>query len=64
MIEYLTAIAVIFVLMLGWLLVQSMARNYARRHPEFGPLREDGDGCGSSCGCASNGQCKRNLPKE
>jgi len=64
MIEYLTAIAVIFVLMLGWLLVQSLGRSFARRHPEFGPLREDGDGCGSRCGCAGKGQCKRNLPEE
>jgi len=65
MIEYLTAIAVIFILMLGWLLVQAIARNFARRHPEYGPFREEGAGCGSSCGCANKGQCsKRNLPAE
>jgi len=65
MTEYLTAIAVIFMLMIGWLLVQAIARNYARHHPEFGPFREDGAGCGSRCGCANKGQCsKQNLQKE
>lgn len=38
----------------GWLWVQAAARRFAARHPEFGPPREDGAGCGS---CADHGRC-------
>ena len=56
--KYLLAMGVILLLMLGWLAVQQLARLYARQHPEFGPLREEGSGCGSSCGCHGKSSCK------
>jgi len=45
------AVAAILTLLLGWLAVQRLARLFAKRHPELGPAREEGQGCGSSCGC-------------
>lgn len=55
--KYLLAMGLILLLLLGWIAVQQMARLYARRHPEFGPAREEGGGCGSSCGC-HGGKCQ------
>ncbi|HWS13163.1 MAG TPA: hypothetical protein VN279_10220 [Rhodocyclaceae bacterium] len=54
MLTYLITIGLIFVLLTGWIVVQQAAKLYARRHPEFGPCREEGAGCGS-CG----GSCSR-----
>jgi len=54
MLTYLITIGLIFVLLTGWIVVQQAAKIYARRHPEFGPCREEGTGCGS-CG----GSCSR-----
>jgi hypothetical protein len=58
MASYLTAIALLFVLLVGWILVQQFARLFARRHPEWGPYREK-VGCGGCGGgkCADDG-CK------
>ncbi|MCW8825256.1 MAG: chemotaxis protein [Gammaproteobacteria bacterium] len=53
------AVAGILLLMMGWLVVQQLARAFAKRHPELGPLREEGQGCGSSCGCQGKGSCKK-----
>ena len=53
------AIASIMLLLTGWLGVQHIARIYAARHPEFGPAREEGGGCGKSCGCHGGGSCQR-----
>lgn len=55
--KYLLAMSLILLLLLGWLAVQQLARLYARRHPEFGPAREEGGGCGSNCGC-HGGKCQ------
>ena len=55
---YLIAITLVPLLLLGWLLVQAFARRYARSHPEFGPAREEGVGCGKSCLC-SGGHCEQ-----
>jgi len=35
--------------------VQYIARAYALKHPEFGPAREEGGGCGTSH-CTSCGE--------
>ena len=39
MLDFLIAPLFVFVVLAGWLLVQSMGRAFARRHPEFGPVR-------------------------
>ena len=54
--DYLVAMTVIPMMLLGWILVQHWARRFAARHPEFGPAREEGGGCGGGCSC-SGGQC-------
>ncbi|HEY9147456.1 MAG TPA: chemotaxis protein [Gammaproteobacteria bacterium] len=52
-------VALIMLLMLGWVSVQRLARLFAARHPQFGPAREEGGGCGKSCGCHGGGSCQR-----
>ena len=59
MLDYLLAAVLIWLLLVGWILIQQAARNYAARHPEFGPAKEEGSGCGKGCGCR-NGHCSRN----
>jgi len=61
MLDYLVAIVVILLVLLGWIAVQQGARRFAARHPEFGPAREEGSGCGSGCAC-SGGRCTRRGP--
>jgi hypothetical protein len=63
MADFLIAPAFILVLLGGWLLVQHMARQFAARHPEFGPAKEEGGGCGHSCLCTSGGSCKNKPDK-
>ncbi|MEN8130997.1 MAG: chemotaxis protein [Pseudomonadota bacterium] len=60
MITYLFAMAVILLVLLGWVAVQHLARLYAARHPEFGPAREEGGGCGGLCGCSGE-TCQRDT---
>jgi len=49
MVDFIVAPIAIFVLFGGWLLVQDISRKFAKRHPEFGPYREEGSGCGGGC---------------
>ena len=58
MVDFIIASVAILVLLSGWLLVQQLARRYAARHPEFGPAREEGSGCGKSCLC-TGGRCSK-----
>ena len=58
MLNFLIAVGVIFSLMLGWILVQQAARKFAARHPELGPAKEEGLGCGKNCGC-QQGSCDK-----
>ena len=58
MMQYLIAMLVVPALLIGWLLIQHITRSYAKSHPEFGRFREEGGGCGKSCGC-KNKQCKK-----
>jgi hypothetical protein len=58
MLDYLIAMGMVPILLLGWLVVQSITRRYSNMHPEFGPHREEGSGCGKSCMC-SGGSCQR-----
>lgn len=53
MFNYLIAISIIFFLLALWLVVQAVCRHYSEHHPEFGPHREEGQGCGSSCSCSN-----------
>lgn len=58
MVDFILAITFILLLLSGWIFTQYLARWYAARHPEFGPAREEGSGCGKSCLC-SGGSCKK-----
>lgn len=57
MATYATTIAVIFSLLVAWVLVQQVARLFARRHPEFGPYREKGSCGGGGCGSCEGDSC-------
>ena len=63
MTQYLIAMLVVPALLIGWLLVQQIARNFAKSHPELGAYREEGGGCGKSCGCKGS-SCQRKLKSE
>ena len=62
--QSLISFLVIFGMLSGWVVVQFLARAFAIRHPEFGPPREEGAGCGmcgktckfSKKGCAMQNQ--------
>ena len=57
--DYLIAIVTVPLLLLSWLLVQAYARKFAKSHPEFGPAREEGAGCGKSCLCSGKEGCQQ-----
>jgi len=46
------------VLVLFWVATQHVTRLFSLKHPEMGSHREEGGGCGSSCGCSGSGRCK------
>ncbi|OQW95975.1 MAG: hypothetical protein BWK79_00440 [Beggiatoa sp. IS2] len=54
MTSYLVAIGLILAMLVGWVAVQQLARSYAAKHPEFGPVREEKGGC---CGGECNTPC-------
>ncbi|MBB4198026.1 hypothetical protein GGD83_001819 [Rhodoblastus sphagnicola] len=45
-VSLIAAFVLLLALMLGWIEVQRMARHVAAQHPEAGPLRLVGGGCG------------------
>jgi|GEM_PF-345256 len=59
--NFITACILIFCLMAGWVIIQYLARAFAAKHPELGPAREEGGGCGGLfCHCATPAaDCKR-----
>lgn len=58
MLTYLSTIGLILALLLGWIAVQGAYARFSRRHPELGPFREEGGGCGTcSGGGCSGGSC-------
>ncbi len=66
MTRFLITTGLILALLLGWLLVQQAARQFSRKHPELGPHREEGGGCGGmggSCSCSSGEKksCKKSV---
>ena len=56
---YLQTVLIVLVLLAGWLAVRAAARRFAARHPEFGALREEGEGCGCGNHKCGTDQCKR-----
>jgi hypothetical protein len=60
MVDFVIASVAILALLCGWLFVQQLARRFAAQHPEFGPAREEGSGCGHSCLC-TGGSCDRST---
>lgn len=59
---YLISMFIILCLLAGWVAVQHLARLFAARHPEFGPAREEGGGCGALlCLCNSKDACPKNA---
>ena len=59
MTTYLVTIGLILAIMLFGIAVQRAYERFAQRHPELGPFRETGKGCGSCSagnGC-SGGSC-------
>ncbi len=58
MLQYLIAMLTVPALLIGWLIIQHISRKYSTSHPEFGPFKEEGAGCGKNCGCKGN-NCKK-----
>jgi hypothetical protein len=62
---YIIAILSILGILSLWIAVQHWARGFAARHPEFGPVREDGEGCGGLlCLCKNRATCPKQLFKQ
>ncbi len=58
--NYLIAVGAILLMLVGWIAVQQVTRLYSMRHPEFGPHREEGGGCGGgNCKCKGGSSCRR-----
>ncbi len=56
---YLYTIGLVLFVMVAFVLVQSAANWFARRHPEFGAPRRMGEGCCGRCGpdaCENDGR--------
>ncbi len=67
LVNYLLAIVLVMVLLIAWCSVQNWARNYAHRHPEFGPAREEGGECSVACRCSNpcdDAKCERKKFRE
>ena len=52
MLSYVITIALLLILLCGWLWLRHKAREFSLAHPEFGAHREEGHGCG---GCPTGG---------
>jgi len=58
MINLIISVTLIFSLLILWVLVQQISRKFAANHPEFGSIKEEGLGCGKTCGC-NKGSCSQ-----
>lgn len=56
---YIVSIIIIFLVLLGWILAQHMARLFAAKHSEFGPAKEEGGGCSLLCLCKNSDNCAK-----
>jgi hypothetical protein len=54
---YLITIGLILAITLAGIMVERFYQRFAARHPELGPFRKSGEGCGSCSGghCSSGG---------
>ena len=60
LLKYIITIFIILGLLCGWIAVQHLARMFAVRHPEYGPAREEGGGCGGLfCLCKDGANCPK-----
>ncbi len=57
MFNLLITITIIFSMLIAWVFIQQIARKYAANHPDLGPVKEEGLGCGKTCGCKTS--CKQ-----
>lgn len=53
--RYLITIGLILLIMLAGIVVDRFYSLFARRHPELGPFRKEGGGCGGNCGSGACG---------
>lgn len=60
---YLIAMLIILGLLAGWIGVQHLSRAFAKQHPEFGPVPEEGGGCGMFCFCKNRMTCPKQKLK-
>lgn len=51
---YPTVVALIFAIMIGGIAIDRLYARFARRHPQLGPFRKNGGGCGC---CAAKEAC-------
>jgi hypothetical protein len=56
---YLRTVLILLALLAGWVLVRAAARRFAASHPEFGAVREEGEGCGCGNHKCGEAECKR-----
>ncbi len=61
--SYLVGMSLVLAVMLGWVSVQKVARRFASRHPEYGPIQEC-MGCGLACVCDSHAQKREKQEEE
>jgi hypothetical protein len=55
-------IAVILLTMLVYIGVQRRYRRFGKQHPELGPFRQEGEGCGSCSGGRCGGSDRATCP--
>ncbi|KOR29817.1 hypothetical protein TI04_07690 [Achromatium sp. WMS2] len=64
MVDFIVAPILVFLLLGGWLLTQKVTRDFAVKHPELGPFKEDGAGCGGNCsGCQQQCEDSTNISR-
>jgi len=57
-IKIILSVLIVFGMLAGWVAVQYLARRFAARHPELGPAREEGEGCGFLCHSKDGQSCR------
>jgi hypothetical protein len=56
---YVQTVLLVFGILASWVVVRRLAHRYSTQHPEFGALREEGEGCGCGNKRCGEAQCKR-----